>query len=88
MGRPRLGTELKKPSDYKYDYPANREVARWLTSDDKVQIAFRTGYALGYVKHWCIGNRRNASIDALARKIARLNQAKQRKLEKIIASIL
>ena len=86
MGRPKLGAEYKKPSDYTYDYPANREIGKWITWKDKAHIAAKTGYTRDYVNDWCVGRRRNDKIESLARIIAKLNQAKQRKLEKLEAS--
>jgi len=65
---------------YTYDYPVNREVAKYLTADDKQQISFRTGFTIAYVREWCRGTRRNKSIEEWARKIMKLNIAKQRKL--------
>ena len=84
MGRPKLGAEYKKPSDYYY--PANREIAKRLVHQDKVFIASKTGVSLDYVRSWCVGRRRNAQVDELARRIVRLNIEKQRKLEKIKVS--
>ena len=81
MGRPRIGKELKKPSDYKYDFPGNREISSFLTPNDKNQIAYRTGYCIRTVHYWCQGVRRNARIEEWARRMARLNIAKQRKLD-------
>ena len=43
-------------------------------------IALRTGFKISYVRAWCRGERRNLRIEELARKIMRLNIAKQRKL--------
>ena len=83
MGRPKLGAEYKKPSDYIYDYPENRKVSRHLTIDDKHLISARTGFSYSYVSGWCRGERRSRPIEEWARRIARLNQAKQRKLEKL-----
>ena len=68
---------------YIYDYPANREVSRWLNAEDKLQISFRTGYSQQYVRQWCRGERRSRPIEEWARRIARLNQAKQRKLDRL-----
>jgi len=80
MGRKKLGAEYKKPSDYHYDYPSNREVSKHLTIEDKHLIAARTGFSYTYVNDWCKGKRRNRSIEGWARKVMPLNIAKQRKL--------
>jgi len=55
MGRPRIGTELKKPSDYTYDYPENREVSKHLTPEDKIFIVHKTGYSYTHIYDWCRG---------------------------------
>ncbi|MEI6899315.1 MAG: hypothetical protein WCL00_05515 [Bacteroidota bacterium] len=83
MGRPRIGSELKKPSDYSYDYPGNREIAKNLTADDKLFIAFRAGTSIRYVRYWCQGKRRSNAIEEWAIRVMKLNQAKQKKLEAI-----
>ena len=80
MGRPKLGTEYKKPSDYKYDYPYQREVTKHLTWEDKVLIASRTGYTIRYVRCWCAGTRKNKDIEKIAVLIASLNVEKFRQL--------
>jgi hypothetical protein len=79
MGRPKIGTEFKKPSDYHYDYPENREISKHLSFEDKKLIAARTGYKITYVRCWGHGKRRNRRIEEIARLIMRLNIAKQRK---------
>ncbi len=80
MGRPKLGTEYKKPSDYTYDYQGNREVSKHLSREDKQLICSRTGFSVAYVRQWCQGRRRSRSIEEWARRIMKLNIAKQRKL--------
>jgi hypothetical protein len=80
MGRHKLGAEYKKPSDYHYDYPENKEVAKHLCDEDRKLIAIHTAYTLGYVNDWCLGRRKNKKIETLARYLMRINIAKQRKL--------
>lgn len=80
MGRPKLGAEYKKPSDYHYDYPEQREITRYLETKDRAWIISRSGYSAGYVRQWFRGKRRNAFIRELALKIQKLNLEKQRKL--------
>jgi len=80
MGRPKLGTEYKKPSDYHYDYPKNRKIFKHLSWEDKQLISHKTGYTTRYVCFWGLGTRKNKRIEEWARKIAILNIAKLRKL--------
>jgi len=70
-------------SKYVYDYPGNREVSPHLTWQDKQLIASRTGFSIVYVRQWCQGRRRSRPIEEFARRIAKLNIAKQRKLQSI-----
>jgi len=83
MGRPRIGTELKKPSDYTYDYPENREVSKHLTPEDKIFIVHKTGYSYTHIYDWCRGRRRSKKIEFWANRIAKINKDKEQKLLKI-----
>jgi len=67
-------------SKYSYDYPANREVSKHLSREDKQFICSRTGFSIIYVRQWCQGRRRSRPIEEWACRIAKLNLAKQRKL--------
>jgi hypothetical protein len=71
---------------YFYDYPINRDVSKHLTPTDKQFISERTGFSKEYVRLWCIGRRKSRPIDELARKVMKLNIAKQRKLNNISQS--
>jgi peroxiredoxin len=75
MGRPKLGAKYKKPTDYKYDYPEQRILAKDLLSDDKVRIAELSGYSISYIKDWCVGTRKNAVIERYARIFVKINIA-------------
>jgi hypothetical protein len=75
MGRPRIGTELKKHSDYKYDYPEQRSLAKGLLSDDRSRIAEITGYSPSYIMDWCAGTRKNAEIEHYVRLFVEINNA-------------
>jgi len=73
MGRSKLGAEYKKPSDYTYDYPENRELGKQLVSGDIGFIAKTLGYKSRYVM--CVlrlGNRNNEKIKTIARKLIAL----------------
>ena len=77
------GAKIQKENakvKYVYDYPANRVVAQHLTSEDKNTIALRTGFTTKYVRQWCQGVRRSRPLEEWARRIMKLNIAKQRKL--------
>jgi|GEM_PF-4916190 len=87
MGRPKLGTEYKKPSDYKYDYPDQRVVAIHLTWEDKTFIAEKTGYKISYVGDWCRGKRKNTDIEKFAVLLASLNVEKFRQMNQSADSI-
>jgi len=80
MGRPKLGTEYKKPSDYHYDYPINRKIFKHLSIEDKRLISDKTGYTIQYVRYWGLGTRKNKSIEELARRISIINIEKLRKI--------
>lgn len=71
---------------YIYDYPDNREVSKHLGAGDRAQIAYRSGYTVNYVREWCRGTRKNGRIEEWARRIMKLNIAKQRKLSQSIES--
>ncbi len=58
---------------YIYDYPVNREIARYLTFGDKIYIARSTGYTISYVGKWCKGIRKNDQILALAKNLSDIN---------------
>lgn len=73
MGRPKLGAEYKKPSDYSYDYPEQRDIAKCLLTDDLVRIAELTGYSISYIRGWCAGTRNNNEIERHARMFAKIN---------------
>lgn len=68
---------------YSYDYPENRSVSEHIKADDKTYICFKTGFSLRYVNMWCKGQRKNRRIMEMAREIARINQAKAKKLQKL-----
>jgi hypothetical protein len=74
MGRPRLGENLKKPSDYSYDYPAQREIAKQLLFDDKIRMAETSGLTIRTVRCWCEGTRKNARLMELALRYAEINK--------------
>ena len=80
MGRPRLSTDLKKPSDYHYDYPETREISKYLKVDDKKFIIEKTNYTYTYITQVCKGERKNSIIEEWIYKIAQLNIEKQQKL--------
>jgi hypothetical protein len=80
MGRPKIGTEYKKPSDYTYDYPDQRVVAKHLSWEDKEIIAKKTGYTIRYVRCWCAGNRKNVAIEKMAVLLASINVDKFRQI--------
>jgi len=83
MGRPRLGTYLKKPSDYKYDYPEIRDYGLLLTPEDKNIIVEKTGYSYAYVHAVCKGERKNPIIHEWILRIAQINIEKQQKLNSL-----
>lgn len=83
MGRPRIGENLKKPSDYSYDYPEQREIAKMLLANDRRMIAEATGYSTGYIGDWCLGIRKNARIMELALPLAEINKQTILKKEKV-----
>jgi hypothetical protein len=85
MGRPKLGAEYKKPSDYTYDYPKNREIAKHLDVQDRIILCQMTGFSKGYINDWCLGRRKNKRIGDMAVRIANLNIEKFRKLKMIIS---
>jgi len=58
MGRKKLGKHYKKPSDYTYDYPEQRELAKTLRISDKSYIARLTGYSETHISYMCDGKRR------------------------------
>jgi len=58
MGRPKIGSEYKKSSDYKYDFPENRQISLFLRRGDKSIIAEKTGYTLQAIRKICKGERR------------------------------
>lgn len=74
-GRPRIGKELKKPSDYTYDYPENRKLGAKLVSGDISFIAANTGHSISYV-HAVLreGTRNNDKIIAFARKVVAMRE--------------
>jgi hypothetical protein len=74
MGRPRIGEELKKPSDYSYDYPEQREIAKYLLSDDKIRMTQISGLSPRMVNNWCEGNRKNTKLMELALRYAEINK--------------
>jgi len=80
MGRPRIGIELKKPSDYTYDYPEVRAMGELLDPLDKNLIADKTGYSYSYITSVCDGKRKNMTIEEWIRKIAHLNLEKKKRL--------
>lgn len=68
---------------YDYDYPINRDVSKHLTVQDKQLISVRTGFSQEYVRLWCLGKRRSRPIEEFARRIMKINIAKERKLQSI-----
>lgn len=58
MGKPRIGTELKKPSDYTYDYPEQRVLAKKLRKGDLEIVARKTKRSYGYIAQMTSGKRR------------------------------
>jgi hypothetical protein len=74
-----IGSKMIKVK-YVYDYPENREVSKHLSKEDRALIITRTGFSYKYVNDWCRGTRKNRRIEEWARRIAKLNIAKQRKL--------
>lgn len=76
MPRPRLGPELKKPSDYHYDFPQQREIAAHLSASDIMYIAKRLKYTRRTIYYWCEGLRRNAKIEQIAKLLSEHNKEK------------
>lgn len=68
---------------YSYDYPENRTISKDFTAEDKLFIHRTTGFSLGYIRQWCKGERKSSRIMEVAREIARINQAKAKKLQKL-----
>lgn len=79
-GRPRIGTELKTPKDYTYDYPTNREIAKDLVYGDRQTIANHTGFSRKYIDQWCAGIRRSQKIEQAAKQLVKFNIAKRKLL--------
>ena len=70
MGRPKLGTEYKKPADYTYDYPKNRQIGDKLHHGDMLFIAKTLGYSGKYVAQVLKnGERNNEKIKTIAGKL-------------------
>jgi hypothetical protein len=59
---------------YVYDFPEQREIAKFLLSDDRTMIAHKTGLSIYTVNDWCEGKRRNPEIKDLATKFAKINK--------------
>ena len=74
MGRPRIGETIKKPSDYTYDYPEQREIARYILMDDRKRMAELTGYSMTHISDWCTGQRKNDILMQLALKYSEINK--------------
>lgn len=73
MGRPKLGAEYKKPSDYTYDFPENREIGKKLIHGDVWFIAKTVDCSRRYVSQVLKnGTRNNEKIKAIARKLIAL----------------
>jgi hypothetical protein len=77
MGRPRLGKELKKPSDYTYDYPDQRELAAGLHHGDITRLAAATGYSASMIHDMVTGRRKMPDrVKRLIEKYHDLNRQK------------
>lgn len=73
MGRQKIGTEYKKPTDYKYDFPENREIGKQLIHGDIAFISKTVGCSSSLVKHvLTVGDRNNEKIKTIARKLIAL----------------
>ena len=73
MGRPKLGAEYKKISDYTYDYPENREIGSRLFNGDIGFIAQQVGCSAFYVRQVLnTGVRNNEKIKTIARNLIAL----------------
>ena len=73
MGRPKLGAEYKKPTDYTYDYPENREIGKKMIHGDAWFIAKTTGFSTSYVSDVLKeGIRNNERIKTIACKLIAL----------------
>lgn len=58
MGRPKLGKEYKKPSDYTYDYPENRRYEKMLIKGDVKRIALTLSLTDNYIRQMLRGERK------------------------------
>lgn len=84
MGRPRLGKELKKPSDYSYDYPENREMGKYIQNRDRKLLASITGYDIGLIHKILNGKRyMNEKVKKYAELIMEFNKAKEEVINQV-----
>ena len=75
MGRPKIGAEYKKPSDYTYDYTENRAIGARLFKGDIGFIAEKVGCSTYYVCQVLYrGTRTNEKILTIARKLIALRE--------------
>ena len=58
MGRSKLGKEYKKPSDYSYDYPEQREISKGLRFGDAIIISQKTKYSSVMIGNMLSGTRK------------------------------
>jgi hypothetical protein len=86
MGRPRLGTGLKKRVDYTYNFPHQREIAINLTPKDVNLISEKLRISKTAIYYWCNGNNKSARIEKIARILAEANKEKLRMIEQLIES--
>jgi len=68
---------------YVYDYPAQREIAKYIFLDDKAVIAQKLGFSMEYIRLWCQGLRKNDDIMALATRLSQINKRCLQAKEKV-----
>ncbi len=83
MGRNRIHKDrLMKPTDYHYDFPENRIIAKRISREDKKTIQKISGYTEWTFHHILQGHRRmKPFLKDIILEAIRLNEEKHQKLE-------
>jgi len=58
---------------YIYDYPDQREIAKYLLMDDRARMSSLSGLSIKTVEDWVFGRRKNDKLMELALKFQKIN---------------